>query len=353
MRTGILGASRDFDRSLAAHRPTTLSIPTADELADAVRRSTEFFDAFGCRSDALLGLRLDLQALSAKYPQVGAFEVVRDLMSLRTQALDLAGFLDGATRLEAMQLAAVSTGLLAKANHDMGQAAGASDLGAHAERFASLAGHAELASWCTTLRSFIAYWNGDAPSAELLAMKAVLSLGDLRTPTALWAHACLIRAHAARGNGGALMRALRTADEISPSLQASDLDDYFGLFAFSPARYQYYVADALAQLSGDEDAARERAMLALTTYESLPSHERSYSDEAGARIIIAQSLVLQGCEDDPLSWIEPVLLLPSERRIHGIKRTLHRAGVAVASCGQGGSHGMDLIAEVKRYCAEL
>lgn len=352
---GLLVASRSVEAAIAARvaAQTPYRTTSLQELNQAVSHTAQFLETLGSRSDALLNLRLDVQELSARYPRTGASDLVREILALRDEAMILANGADDSTRREAMLLLALTTGLLAKANHDLGHSENAAALAGFAHSLAGLAGHDELASWCITLSSFIAYWRRDSKLAERQAAHAQKQLIGRRTATALWTNASLARSTAARGNEAAAVRALKAGDEILEDLEPSDLDDFYGIFAFSGARYQYYASDALVQVDGATCDAGARAALAIEMYEALPARERSYSDEAGARVILAQTQFLRGQFTQGLEVVTPVFMLPSSLRINGIRRTLERTTTAILRSGYGLDHSQvrDLLGEARSFCS--
>jgi ATP/maltotriose-dependent transcriptional regulator MalT len=82
---------------------------------------------------------------------------------------------------------------------------------------------------------------------------------------------------------------------------------------FIPAKLGYYATNALADLGLHHDAIAQGER-SVRLYEVTPTHIRSYGDEAGCHLALAEIALRRGAVDEAGSRIEPVLSLASQSR---------------------------------------
>ncbi|WP_300007468.1 hypothetical protein [Pseudonocardia sp.] len=123
----------------------------------------------------------------------------------------------------------------------------------------------------------------------------------------------------------AIDRAQRARDQDTG---ADDLASFGGILTFPFAKQLYYVGGALTT-AGHPDAER-LALEAIRLYESGPVEERSYGDEALARVDVATARLNAGDLDGAVAALAPVLELPPAQRIHQLCDGLVRVRSALA-----------------------
>lgn len=215
------------------------------------------------------------------------------------------------------RFAGVAAGLLATADHDRGRPG---DALAHARTVLSCANFAEcpsLRAWGYALHSLITYWKGNARAAAQYAaagMRAARAgVGSARS----WLLALDARAQALLANSD---RAGASFDLLAarPRRRRTDwLDAMGGVLAFGELREQYYVAEAHVLLGGGRDAER-RAFDVVTAYEAAESGLRCFSDEAGARSVLALARLDRGDLGGAHATANRVLELPPSHRVNEV-----------------------------------
>ena len=109
-------------------------------------------------------------------------------------------------------------------------------------------------------------------------------------------------------------------------------------------RQLYYAADALAWAGAAEAEHTERlALEALADYETAPTSDRAFGDQAGTRCALAVARIERGEIDGAAEAIAPVLDLPPAQRIHGIVASVEHVQRALsrAEAGQAGNELAD------------
>ncbi|UED86319.1 hypothetical protein [Streptomyces profundus] len=132
------------------------------------------------------------------------------------------------------------------------------------------------------------------------------------------------------GDAGGVEAAVHRADGIRDDVAPDDLDTIGGLLTFGHARQLYYGAEAKVLLPGADDAG-QAAQGAVAAYEATPDSERAFSDEAGARTVLALARIGAGALDGVEEAISPVLDLPVEQRPAGVAISARRVHQALSS----------------------
>jgi hypothetical protein len=226
-------------------------------------------------------------------------------------------------------LAGVTSGLLAKVSHDLGDPHTALTQSRTAFLCADNADHNGIRAWIRGLQSLITYWAGRPNEAARYAQQGA-EYGT-RGTTSAWLPVSEARAWAAMGNAESAGAAIDRATEARERIRPDDIDELGGLCTFSYARQLYYASDALAWFPERAPAAEQHAIDALTTYEDTESPGWSFGDAAGAATNLAIARVARREVDGALEAVRPVLDLPPEQRIHGIVESINRVQRALSS----------------------
>ncbi|MDQ2788289.1 MAG: XRE family transcriptional regulator, partial [Actinomycetota bacterium] len=121
-------------------------------------------------------------------------------------------------------------------------------------------------------------------------------------------------------------RAARARDVCAPD---DELAEFGGLLSFPVAKQHYYAGSTYALLSEDE-RAQDNALLAIGMYETGPVEQRSYGDEALARVDVTTALLALDDLDGAREALRPVLNLPPERRIEQLTVGIGRVRTTLA-----------------------
>jgi tetratricopeptide (TPR) repeat protein len=137
---------------------------------------------------------------------------------------------------------------------------------------------------------------------------SALSLGrGLRGSTVIWVSALRARALARLANHDETRRAISAVERARDAYEPDDLDRIGGLFEFTAPKQSYYIAGALADVSGTAHEAEREALQALTYYSGNASY---YATEAGARCELALARAQMGEYEGALEALDPLFDLP-------------------------------------------
>jgi len=139
------------------------------------------------------------------------------------------------------------------------------------------------------------------------------------------------RASARLGDTEAVLAALTRAEQArddGPDAE-DDLGQLGGLLTFPVAKQLYYAGGAYSLL-GRHEQAKSSSLAAIELYETGPLDQRSYGDEALARVDLADAHLAAGEIAGASEALVPVLALPPAQRIRQIHDRLGRVGTALA-----------------------
>ena len=300
---------------------------TLDHLVDAVRRLVRDSDKLYDTVDVLVEIA-DTQA------QVFA---LLDGRQRPSQARDLS------------LLAGISSGLVAKASHDLGSPHDALTQARVAYACADNAGHDGLRARTRGLQLLISYWAGRFTDSLRFAELGAAAADRTRGSAAIWLLNGKARTRAARGRLDEAHAAIDHAGDLRERVELDELDHFGGTCTFGRSRQLYYAADAMAWGGEPEAHHTERLALdALAAYEAAPAVERAFGDEAGARCDLAVARVLRGDVEGAVDALGPVLGLPAAHRIHGVVTStehVHRALLGMRSASPVADHLRDALAD--------
>lgn len=249
-------------------------------------------------------------------------------------------------------LAGVACGLMAKASHDLGALPEAMTQARAAYSCADNAAHDGARAWTRGLQALIAYWAGNLDESLRYAQHGTDAAARARGTSSVWLASLEARSLAALGRVPEAHAAVERAGDARDQVRGDDLDDLGGLCTFGRARQLYYAADALAWCGRAEAEHTERlATEALDAYGQVPSAERAFGDQAGARCALAVARVEQGEIDGAAEVMAPVLDLPPAQRIHGVVASVEHVHSALAGV-EGGQVGHELADHMRAFTTD-
>jgi tetratricopeptide (TPR) repeat protein len=193
---------------------------------------------------------------------------------------------------------------------------------------AEQADHNGLRAWTHGTAALIAEWTHQHRRAVEFAQcgQRFAPTVDCRVRLA----ALEARAAARAGDRCLALDALsRAADARDVAAQRDELVEFGGLLTF-PAAKQHYYAGSTYALLGEAESAQKHALLAIGLYETGPVEQRSYGDEALARVDVTTARLALDDLDGAREALNPVLELPPERRIEQLTVGISRVRSALA-----------------------
>jgi len=303
-------------------QPITTVTAQEEMLKVATNRARQFALLTGqmtLNSETLEQLYDDTRYLCAAYPQRPLADVLGDMVGTQDTIFAL---LETRQRPnDARQLyflAGVTSGLLAKASHDMGNPHSALTQARTAFLCADHADHNGLRSWIRGLQALITYWDNRYLESVKYAQQGSGYASASASATNVWLPVSEARAWAALGNANKARQAIELAEDAWGQVGQDDLDDLGGVCTFSRARQLYYSADALAWLPSEAAAAEQYSARAVEAYDDPTRPEWAFGDQAGSHADLAVARIARGELEGAAEAIAPVLELPAEKKIRGI-----------------------------------
>ncbi|MFF3957486.1 helix-turn-helix domain-containing protein [Streptomyces sp. NPDC001890] len=216
---------------------------------------------------------------------------------------------------ELLFLAGTTCLLMAHASQNLGD-----ERSAHAQiktawTLADRANHNGLKAWTRGTAALVAEWSAHAQSAVSHTRGALkyAPTGESR------ARIAAIQARSAARTGDrhlalTSLEALWQAREQLPETDSLQVEQFGGLLTFPVAKQDYYIGGTYALL-GDYQQAEKHALAAITAYQTGPAHERSYGDEALARLDITTARIAMNALEGASEELTKVLEMPQELRI--------------------------------------
>lgn len=293
----------------------------------AARRARQFSATIAGQTnidqEGIIQLRDEAARLAQAYPSTAVADLLDDIDQLQADTLTL---LEGRQPPELQRdlylIAALASGMMAKASHDLGNPKAAMTHARLAWQSASLAGYLPLASWVRGLESLIAYWARRPREAREYAA-AGLDQDGVTGTVRVWLWSLKARAEAALGDDRAALSAIGEAQDARGRVQPDDLDTIGGMCCFDRPRQLYYAADAGTvippQLSGTPlgKSSASYAQQAIDGYSA--SLEPAFGDLAGSHTALAVARIRAGEIDGAAEAMRPVLSLPRSMRIAGVR----------------------------------
>jgi hypothetical protein len=296
------------------------------------RKFTSGASASNVTGEGIDQLHDDVALLTVAYQQ----RPISEFLAFLAETQDiLFGLLEGRqpplhTR-RLLLLTGVTSGLLAKVSHDLGDPHTALTQSRTAFLCADNADHNGLRAWIRGLQSLITYWAGRPAESVRYAQQGA----EYRATgtTSAWLPVSEARAWAAMGNADAASAAIHRASDAREKVQPDDVDELGGLCTFSHPRQLYYASDALAWIPAQCAAAERYAVEALAAYADTESAGWAFGDAAGAATSLAVARIARHEIEGASDAMRPVLALPPEQRIHGIVQSVNRVHHAAGAVG--------------------
>jgi hypothetical protein len=227
--------------------------------------------------------------------------------------------------------------LMASAASALGYRQPAEELVRAGWAYASVIDHRPLMACLRLNLANIAHWSGRTRQCRDLAQDGLQYLSD--GPNAAMLHLKYGRAAARLGDAAEARRAIAAASEAAGSEYRDDLVEIGGDFDLSRASQHYLAGSALIEIPGAEDSAAGELGHATDLYAAGPDpgETHGYTMEALARIELATARLRAGHLDGAVAAAEPVLALPSAKRITSMSQRLGRVRAELASPGYRGS----------------
>lgn len=310
---------------VATTRPAELQPDARLLTAAAARQSLDFAawaDADRVAPALVEHVTYELTRIAVDYVSTPPLPLMRDLVELRDTMFDLLRERPNPRQArELFFLTGATCVLLAHATQNLGDPTSAMAQARTAWTCAEQADHHGLRAWVRGTQALIAEWTRRPADA----VKFARSGQDFAVTTDSRVRLASIeaRALARLGEHGAAVvaidRAQRARDDTGPD---DDLAAFGGILTFPLAKQLYYAGGVLT-LAGHSDAER-LALDAIDMYETGPVEQRSYGDEALARVDVATARLARGDLDGVRDALGLVLDMPAEQRIRQLCDGLER-----------------------------
>lgn len=309
------------------------------QVAMAARRALRFTamaEGSSIGPETLGQIHDEVRRLTVAYPRLALPTLLGDLVEVQ----DLTFHLLEHGRVKPLQardlylLAGVTSGMLAKASHDLGNPSAAMMQARTAFVCADNADHHAMRAWVRSLQSLISYWAGRPGEAADYAALGQSVAGDVRGTTSVWLACLSARAHSLLGDGEATRTAIQQADDARAAVEPDDLDAFGGIMTFPVPRQLYYVAEATVQLGEDAALGESQSEAAVAAYRDASEDEWAFGDEAGAQTDLALARIARGEIEGAAEAVRPVLDLPIEQRNFGIVSSAQRVHAALHGDGR-------------------
>lgn len=344
------GPSTDLRAQLP--RPRLSAESTADSplslLAAAAATSAEFAGMLARNNtdDATLeSLTYRLCDVATAYVHTPLTPLLHDIIAVRDDVFGLLGGRQPPRRTtELLVLAACSCLLLAHAAQNLGDHSGAA---AHAEASRTLAqqtGDPTLLAWVTGSMALIAEWSPWAGMSLGFTEQAA----QLAPPGQSRIRIAAIEGRAAAriGDRARATRALRRLDQARAEVPSDGAVNRFGgVLTFPEAKLDCYLG-ATHALLGDHEKAAEHCRAALAAYQDGPAPQRSYGDEALARIDLIASSIALGDLPGAHTLMEGLVQLPAPLRIRQIGTAVARIKAEARRAARAGRRQMSELADL-------
>ncbi|MFJ2806517.1 hypothetical protein [Kitasatospora sp. NPDC087271] len=327
------------------------------QVAMAARRALRFTamaEGSSIGPETLGQIHDEVRRLTVAYPRLALPTLLGDLVEVQ----DLTFRLLEHGRVKPLQardlylLAGITSGMLAKASHDLGNPSAAMMQARTAFVCADNADHHAMRAWVRSLQSLISYWAGRPGEAADYAALGQSAVGDVRGTTSVWLACLSARAHSLLGDGEATRTAIQQAEDARAAAEPDDLDAFGGIMTFPAPRQLYYVAEATVQLGEDAALGESQSETAVAAYRDASEDEWAFGDEAGAQTDLALARIARCEVEGAAEAVRPVLDLPIEQRNFGIVSSAQRVHAALHGVGRRSvGAAADLREEIEAFTA--
>ncbi|MFE1781531.1 hypothetical protein ACFW9F_02790 [Streptomyces sp. NPDC059506] len=327
------------------------------QVAMAARRALRFSamaEGSSIGPETLGQIHDEVRRLTVAYPKLALPTLLGDLVEVQDLTFRLLehGRVKPLQARELYLLAGITSGMLAKASHDLGNPSAAMMQARTAFVCADNADHHAMRAWVRSLQSLISYWAGRPAEAADYATLGQNAAGNVRGTTGVWLACLSARAHALIGDAEATRTAIQQAEEARAAVEPDDLDAFGGIMTFPVPRQLYYVAEATVHLGDDPALGETRSEAAVTAYRDASEDEWAFGDEAGAQTDLALARIARGEIEGAIEAVRSVLDLPVEQRNFGITSSAQRVHAALHVDGRrSGGVAADLREEIEAFTA--
>ncbi|MFK4267996.1 hypothetical protein [Streptomyces milbemycinicus] len=308
--------------------------------AMAARRAIQF--AMGAErnevgQETLSYLQDEVRRISEIYVRVPLGTILQDLAEIQDETFRLleSGHAKPSQTRDLYLLAAIQSGMLAKASHDLGDPQSAMMQARTAAVCADQAEHQGMSAWVRGLQSLISYW-ADRPEDALHYARKGASAGEcLRGSVTVWLAGLEARAAALVGDAETVRVANRRAEELRERTAPDDLDALGGNFFFPQIRQAYYSVEACVLLGNstsptDSASLVRRAEEAARGFNDTSDPHWAFGDQAGVQTDLALARLYSGDLSGAAEAVRPVLDLPPNQRNAGIIGSVQRVRSSLA-----------------------
>ncbi|MER6395803.1 hypothetical protein ABT263_06995 [Kitasatospora sp. NPDC001603] len=327
------------------------------QVAMAARRALRFTvmaEGSSVGPETLGQIQDEVRRLTVAYPRLALPTFLGDLVEVQDLTFRLLehGRVKPLQARELYLLAGITSGMLAKASHDLGNPSAAMMQARTAFVCADNADHHAMRAWVRSLQSLISYWAGRPAEAADYATLGQAAASGVRGTTSVWLACLSARAHALLGDGEATRTAIQQAEDARSVVELDELDGFGGIMTFPAPRQLYYVAEATVHLGEDPGLGESRSEAAVNAYRNASEDEWAFGDEAGAQTDLALARIARGEIEGAVEAVRPVLDLPAEQRNFGITSSAQRVHAALHANGRrSGGAGAGLREEIEAFTA--
>jgi hypothetical protein len=274
-------------------------------------------------SDVIDHLQAEAARLSVAYTRDPLPMLITGLANLQEISLSLLHRQHHPDQLRDLYtVAALASGLMAKASVDTGDYDSAMTQARTGLLCAQRAGHTGLTSMIISWQALCAYWAGQPQQATSYSQQAA-SLGG-RGYESTFAPAMEARAHAVLGDRDAALGAIARMRQAADRYQATDLEAFGGILAFTANRQIRFAAEVHVLLDPSSRAAAAATDEAVALIAATPPQNRYFVNDAEAGAYQAITRVASGDLDAAQESLMPVLELPADLRNRPITLSLMR-----------------------------
>ncbi|MFF9667053.1 hypothetical protein ACF1FY_33840, partial [Streptomyces althioticus] len=207
------------------------------QVAMAARRALRFTamaEGSSIGPETLGQIHDEVRRLTVAYPRLALPTLLGDLVEVQDLTFRLLehGRVKPLQARELYLLAGITSGMLAKASHDLGNPSAAMMQARTAFVCADNADHHAMRAWVRSLQSLISYWAGRPGEAADYAALGQSAAGDVRGTTSVWLACLSARAHSLLGDGEGTRTAVQQAEDARAAVEPDDLDAFGGIMTF-------------------------------------------------------------------------------------------------------------------------
>lgn len=277
-----------------------------------VERAAVFDDS---SRDVVEHLRWEISRIALAYVSTPPRALLADLIAVRDTTATLLHRRQRPTQARDLYFLASAAGLLlAHASQNLGDHQAALAHLRVAWTCANAADHDALRAWARGSAALINEWS---PHRAHAALDLVEQGNRYRAGTQNRIRLTAIEARSAAraGNRPRALDALTRLHALNENpVDNDDVTDLGGLFAFPPAKVQYYLGGAHGLL-GEHEQAERHALTAIAAYEAGPAASYSYGDVGLARLDVVTARIAHADLDGASHALAPLLVLPADQRI--------------------------------------